>query len=175
MKYPFRVYQAEVENHLFWIAECPALKGCVGQGSTPEEACAELETNESEWLEIAKKYGIEIPEIPTEQLNSFSGKFTVRIAPYIHEDATNYAKQQNISLSQYVNNAVVAQNSRLSTINYIAPELKNAISSFREFLFDLSGTASWGSNIFTVNLANSMQYKMGQNKKTDPYTAVCGA
>ena len=69
-KYPFGVYQTKVEDHLFWVAECPSLKGCVGLGSTPEEACAELEMNEAAWIELAEKYGIEIPGIPTEQLNS---------------------------------------------------------------------------------------------------------
>ena len=74
MKYPFRVYQMQVEEHLFWVAESPALKGCVGQGETPEEALKELETNEQSWLQLAEEYGIKIPEISLEVLSTYSGK-----------------------------------------------------------------------------------------------------
>ena len=70
MKYPFSVYQAKVENHVFWVAESPALNGCVGQGETPDEAIKELELNEASWLETAKEFGISIPDIPCEQMNS---------------------------------------------------------------------------------------------------------
>ena len=45
MKYEFRVYQMQVDEHLFWIAKSTALKGCVGQGETAQEAISELETN----------------------------------------------------------------------------------------------------------------------------------
>ena len=58
MKYPFNVYQTKVEEHVFWIAEIPALNGCVGQGETADEALKELELNEETWLETAKEYGI---------------------------------------------------------------------------------------------------------------------
>lgn len=170
MKYPFRVYQTQVEKHIFWVAECPILKGCVGQGETIEEACAELEENEREWLLTAEKYGIEIPPIPTEQMASFSGKFTVRVAPYIHEEAVEYAKKQNISLNQYVNDAIVAQNSRMATLGYIVPEIKSAISVFKSLLFDAPVTASYGSTFFTINnfWKKAPQYKVGY-EENEPY------
>ena len=43
MKYPFSVFQTEIEHHIFWIAKSNLLKGCVGQGDTQEEAIKELE------------------------------------------------------------------------------------------------------------------------------------
>ena len=127
MKYPFSVYFTQVEKHKFWIAECKILKGCVGQGETPEEAIAELELNAEEWLSTAKEYGIPIPEIPLETETEHSGKFTVRISPYVHKTAVELAKQQGISLNQYVNDAIISQNVALTTTNYIIPKVKDAI------------------------------------------------
>ena len=72
MTYPFIVYQAKVENHIFWVAEIPLLKGCVGQGDTAEEAVRELEINEVAWLDTAKEYGIAIPDIPLNPIDSYN-------------------------------------------------------------------------------------------------------
>jgi len=134
MRYPFRVYQTQVDAHVFWVAECPVLKGCIGQGDTLEEAIAELETNEQSWIEVAQEYGIEIPAIPVEQVNSFSGKLTLRVAPYVHREAAELAKRQNISLNQYINDAIVAQNARVSTIEHITPEVKKAVRYIKELM-----------------------------------------
>lgn len=49
-------------KHSFWVAKSLSLKGCVGQGDTPEKAVAELEENEEEWLSKAKQVGIAVPK-----------------------------------------------------------------------------------------------------------------
>ncbi len=58
MKYPFTVDRAENEGHIYWVAKCPQLGGCVGQGETAEEAVNELAENETAWLEAALEFGI---------------------------------------------------------------------------------------------------------------------
>ena len=128
MKYPFIVYFTQVEDHSFWIAECKSLKGCVGQGETAEEAIEELKINQNEWLETAKEFNIPIPEVPVEIEAEYSGKFTVRVSPYVHRQAVELSKQQGISLNQYINDAIVSQNAALSTTGYIIPKVKEAIS-----------------------------------------------
>lgn len=167
MKYPFSVYQTQVEGHMFWVAECPALKGCVGQGDTLEAAYKELEENEVEWLKTAEKYGVEIPPIPVEQMNTYSGKFTVRVSPAVHQEAAELAKKQNISLNQYVNDAIVAQNSRLSTIGYIAPEIKDTVASFKQLTFSRPATFSNGST--SINTSDYLTFEV-----RDSVYAVCG-
>ena len=131
MKYPFNVYQTKVEDHVFWIAEIPALNGCVGQGETADEALKELELNEEAWLETAKEYGIEIPAVPCEKINPYSGKFTVRVAPYVHKAAAELAKKQGVSLNQYVNDAIIAQNSSVSAMENIMPYVADAINKVK--------------------------------------------
>ncbi len=134
MNYPFKVYQTQVENHVFWIAECRCLKGCVGQGDTIDEAISELEENETVWLETAKECGIDIPSIPIETIDEYSGKFTVRVSPLVHMAAASYAQKENISLNQYINDAIVAQNTRHETVDYIAAPVKKAIETFKMLL-----------------------------------------
>ena len=55
IKYPFKVFQTEMDGHIFWIAKSNYLKGCVGQGDLQEEAIKELEENEAAWLETAEE------------------------------------------------------------------------------------------------------------------------
>lgn len=160
MKYPFRVYPTQVEGHIFWVAECPALKGCTGQGDTLETALAELEENEKNWLELAEEYGIEVPAIPMEQVNSYSGKLTLRVAPHVHHEAAELAKKQGISLNQYINDAIVAQNARISTINYIVPEVKQAIRFVKELI-------SVPSESYTNGATSTLRFNTRQNAQTE--------
>ena len=110
MLYPFQVYQRMVESHVFWVAKSASLKGCVGQGESAGEAIKELETNEQEWLDGAKEVGIAIPPVPVEAAQEYSGKLTVRIAPDVHRDAAQIAKTEKVSLTQYINDAIVNWN-----------------------------------------------------------------
>ena len=107
MKYGYFTYKLETADGLVWVAESLSLKGCVGQGTTAEKAVTELEQNEVEWLETAKKLNL---EIPTEQTNSYSGKISLRLEPSEHRKAAIRAKLEGISLNQYLSDAVVAKN-----------------------------------------------------------------
>lgn len=116
IKYPFRVFQTDVKGHVFWVAKSNYLKGCVGQDDAQEDAIAELEQNETVWIETALKTGIPVPEVPVERIEEYSGKMTLRIAPFVHMQAAQLAERGGISLNQYINNAVVSQNAMLNSI-----------------------------------------------------------
>ncbi len=131
MKYGFQVYQMQVENHRFWVAESKALKGCVGQGDTVIEAVQELEINEDEWIEMAKELNVEVPEPSVESLDAYSGKFVVRVSPVIHKEASECAKQQGISLNQYVNNAILTANVSNITTGLIDRKLNELVKEVR--------------------------------------------
>ncbi len=63
IEYPFVIYPAEEGGY---VAEIPALKGCLAQGETLEEALSELQAVEQLWLETAKKHGDELPNAEVE-------------------------------------------------------------------------------------------------------------
>ena len=150
MKYPYSVYQAKVEDHIFWIAKIPSLPGCVGQGDTLEEALSELSTNEKEWLDTAILCGIDIPEIPIVEESLPSGKFTVRVAPSVHQAAADRAKEQGISLNQYVNDAIVAYNTGHEMKSLFTDLIKSTIEDY----IHLNKTVSSGSNTQFVTRIN---------------------
>lgn len=156
MKYPFKVYQTQVDNHVFWIAECPSLKGCVGQGDTIDKAISELEENEAVWLDTASECGIEIPSVPIETVNEYSGKFTVSVSPSVHMTAASYARKENISLNQYINDAIVAQNTRYETVNYVATPIMETIETFKMLLSNSSCTIN--SKMFKVFVNDSFPH-----------------
>ena len=56
--YPFIVYPAEEGGY---VAEIPALKGCLAQGETLLECLQELKTVETLWLESARRNNRRIP------------------------------------------------------------------------------------------------------------------
>jgi predicted RNase H-like HicB family nuclease len=59
MKYPIVIYPCEEGG---FVAEIPALKGCLAQGETLEETLQELITVRTLWLETAQKHGQKLPD-----------------------------------------------------------------------------------------------------------------
>jgi predicted RNase H-like HicB family nuclease len=59
-KYEIIMYWSQ-EDQAF-IAEVPELPGCVADGSTYQQALANVEVVIQEWLETAKELGRSIPE-----------------------------------------------------------------------------------------------------------------
>jgi predicted RNase H-like HicB family nuclease len=59
-KYEIILYFSD-EDEAF-VAEVPELPGCAADGSTRQEALANVETVISEWLEAARELGRPVPE-----------------------------------------------------------------------------------------------------------------
>ncbi len=63
----FRVIIAPDEDGVF-VAECPALSGCVSQGKTREEAMANIRDAIQGYLRSLEKHGEPIPGPVTEEI-----------------------------------------------------------------------------------------------------------
>lgn len=138
MIYEFNVYQMQVDEHFFWVAESKSLKGCVGQGDSANEAIDELSANEIEWLETAREYGIPIPPATIRKEKQFSGKVSLRFSPFVHEDANNNARDLGISLNQYINDAIVYYNALYRTKSAFTNPATTAISETSTTIIKLS-------------------------------------
>ena len=57
-RYPIIIYPAEEGGY---VAEVPALKGCLAQGETQAECLKELKKVQALWLESAKRNNEKIP------------------------------------------------------------------------------------------------------------------
>ena len=60
MQYPIVIYPCEEGGY---VAEIPALKGCLAQGETIDEVLGELKIVADLWLETAEKYGQKLPDV----------------------------------------------------------------------------------------------------------------
>jgi antitoxin HicB len=60
MNYPMVIYPSEEGG---FVAEVPALQGCLAQGETLEETLQELIVVRSLWLETAQKHGQKLPDL----------------------------------------------------------------------------------------------------------------
>ena len=58
LRYPMVIYPAEEGGY---VAEVPALKGCLAQGETMGECLKELRKVQSLWLESAKRNKEKVP------------------------------------------------------------------------------------------------------------------
>lgn len=63
MNYPMIVYPCEEGG---FVAEIPALRGCLAQGETLEETLKELMVVKNLWLETAQEYHQPLPNLDTE-------------------------------------------------------------------------------------------------------------
>ena len=60
IKYEVIIYWSD--NDRAFVAEVPELPGCMADGSTYQEALANVEVVIQEWIETAKELGRPIPE-----------------------------------------------------------------------------------------------------------------
>ncbi len=63
MNYPIVIYPCEEGG---FVAEIPALLGCLAQGETLEETLQELMIIKDLWLQTAQKYNQKLPSLETE-------------------------------------------------------------------------------------------------------------
>jgi antitoxin HicB len=63
VKYPFVIYPAEEGGY---VAEVPALRGCLAQGETLEETLNELAAVTELWIDTAERHGEKLPNVKHE-------------------------------------------------------------------------------------------------------------
>ncbi|MCL6478170.1 MAG: type II toxin-antitoxin system HicB family antitoxin [Peptococcaceae bacterium] len=83
-----------------WMAEIPSLPGCMSDGGTPEEAIDNLDGAKKSWIETCLELGRPVPEPVTDE---FSGQLRIRIPKSLHRILAERAKEEKVSLNQYIN------------------------------------------------------------------------
>ena len=96
LKYPIEV----VKDEDAYVASVPDLPGCVSYGDTLQEAADGVNEVKELWIKGRLEGGLPVPE-PTD-IEDFSGKFVLRIPKGLHKSLDREAKQQGVSLNQYV-------------------------------------------------------------------------
>ena len=81
------------------IAQFPS---CFVVMDSSEEAHAELEIVFNEWIAMFRESGDELPP-PKKKINSeYTGRFTVRVPKSLHQRLDEIAREEGVSLNQYL-------------------------------------------------------------------------
>ena len=99
MRYPIKVFYSKEDQG--YIATIPDLPGCSAFGETEDEALKEIHVASDLWLEVARKEGRPIPQA-TPAEGEASGKVLARIPRSLHRALGEKAKDEGISLNQYI-------------------------------------------------------------------------
>lgn len=99
--YPIEIFWSREDRG--FIAEVPDLPGCNAFGTSEGEALAEAQDAIKSWLQAAKAAKRTIPKPSSlERVESYSGKFVVRVPRSLHARLARRAKAEGVSLNQYV-------------------------------------------------------------------------
>lgn len=139
LDYPITINPIDEADGGGWLAEIPDLKGCCADGETPEEAIKNLDEAKRVWLETALRRGIPIPQ-PTKKQSEdeFSGKFTLRIPKSIHKELAERAKEEGMSLNQYVGNIIAYHLGKAATANEAVELMKRMEKLIENFTSEVS-------------------------------------
>ena len=89
------------------MATCPAFPGLSAFGETAEEALAEAQVALGLFMESYRERNIPLPEPDVAQ--AYSGQTRTRLPKSLHRRAAQLAALDNISLNQFIVNAVEAK------------------------------------------------------------------
>lgn len=82
-----------------WVAEIPAWPTCMAEGSTPEEALANLEALAPEWHDGSVAAGA---HIPPPGFSEDSGRIALRISGHMHTWLKEAAERDEVTLNHYI-------------------------------------------------------------------------
>ena len=102
MNLPYKVELIPDEEGTTFTAVIPDLKGCASFGETVQEAYEKLTEAKRLWIETALDKEWPIPEPKAEEIKIYSGRFTVRLARYLHRELVELAEAEGTSLNQLV-------------------------------------------------------------------------
>ncbi|MED0687942.1 type II toxin-antitoxin system HicB family antitoxin [Anoxybacillus ayderensis] len=108
-----------------WLATIPELKGCMSDGETPEEAIKNLQDAKFEWLMEAIERGITISLPCKSDDEEYSGKFTLRLPKSMHKQLAQEAKEEGVSLNQYILHLISYNKGQRNVINELMKEIKS--------------------------------------------------
>lgn len=160
--YPVEVFEIATTEGNEWMARFPDVRGCVGGGETPEEALHEALENLEFHLESLEKLGLPIPE-PSKVQTTFKGNISVRMSSGLHEQVSYLAKKEDISINQFIVEAISERVGKVKTENTISKLLNGLIEKLDSLLDSFISKTNKKNNeaIFysSINGNNDNNYK----------------
>jgi predicted RNase H-like HicB family nuclease len=127
-----------------FIAEVPALPGCVADGATAAKALAAIEEVATLWLEAAKDDGRPIP--PPDVRKRYGGKLLVRMPEWLHRELDEEATREGVSANQYVVSLLAARGSTVRLVRVLTEQFLEQTETPRSQL-PLSRLVAWADRV----------------------------
>lgn len=99
MQLPYKMEIVPDTDEGGYVVSYPELPGCITCGETIESAISNAKDAKYAWLDTALEEGIEIPQ--PQQANAYSGQFKLRVPKSLHQQLSQHAKAEGISMNQY--------------------------------------------------------------------------
>lgn len=160
IKLPYTVIIIPDEDVFF--VKIKELPGCISQGDTIAEAYEMIEEAKQLWIEAALDDGYDFPLPESMQEAKYSGKLSLRISKSLHRKLTLKAKEDSVSLNQYINNCLVEQ----STIDLISGKMIKSQDKLDDSISTLDSiSVQINSNLDEVNSReNEFKYETNSYK-----------
>lgn len=94
-------YEVIQEDATTWFARVKELPGCITEADSAEEAIIMIRDAQIEWIDAALESGYPIAE-PLPEVE-YSGKLSVRLPRSLHQEVSQIAAHDGVSLNQYIN------------------------------------------------------------------------
>ena len=107
LRYKVEIVPFNEEDGGVYEARIPQLgrEAFRGYGDTIEEALAHLEVVKRDLFKMYLRDGVQIPE-PEKEGERYSGRILLRIPFYLHEELSQLARKEDISLNQLLNHLI---------------------------------------------------------------------
>ena len=106
----------------------PDLDGCMAEGSTLEEAVANLADSRELWIEARLASGYAVPEPDS---GEYSGRISLRMTPSLHAQLVRIANRREVSLNLLINSVLSAYAGGMEPLTETIQELKSALAELR--------------------------------------------
>ena len=100
MPYSYVITQVEDESGKYFVARVLELDGLIGTGNSYNEAFEDIKIAMESYIETKLTNNIKIP-MPLDSLE-YSGRFVVRLPKSLHKLISKRAKEEGVSLNQYI-------------------------------------------------------------------------
>jgi predicted RNase H-like HicB family nuclease len=119
-KYPIHIAWSEEDEA--YLATCPAFPGLSAFGATEEEAVTEAKVALKAMIEVCRKKKIPLPEPRT--VGTYSGQTRLRLSKSLHRQTAAMAEAEEVSLNQYIVDALVARVTGEQVASRVLAEVK---------------------------------------------------
>lgn len=117
----------------------PDLDGCMAEGSSLDEAAANLADARELWIEARLAGGYRVPEPDSEE---YSGRVSLRMTPALHAQLVRIADRREVSLNLLINSVLSSFAGGAEPLMETLQELKSAVAEIRASAPHLSAPRS---------------------------------